>query len=249
MMPPMLRLFSATYWVFVVVTMPVLFLGALVVFAATAAFDGRRAASHLYSCAWASFYVWCNPLWHARVEGRERLPWRGPAVIVSNHLSMLDILVLYGLFRPFKWVSKAEMFRVPVVGWNMWLNDDVGVRRGDPESVREMMAHCRAHLARGPPLLVFPEGTRSRDGRLAGFRDGAFKLAFEAGCPVIPVALSGTGEALPKHGLVLRRRMDARVRVLPALEPAAFGDANALRDATRAAIAEALGEAAGAGGG
>jgi 1-acyl-sn-glycerol-3-phosphate acyltransferase len=241
----MLRAFSAVYWVFVVATMPVLFVGALVVFVVTAAFDRRRVALHLYSCAWASFYVWCNPLWRVRVEGRDALPWRGPAVIVSNHLSMLDILVLYGLFRPFKWVSKAEMFRVPVVGWNMWLNDYVAVRRGDRESVRQMMAGCRAHLARGTPMLVFPEGTRSRDGRLQAFRDGAFKLAFEAGCPVIPVALTGTGEALPKHGLVLRSRMQARIRVLPAISPAAFESADALRDATRAVIADALGEEVG----
>jgi 1-acyl-sn-glycerol-3-phosphate acyltransferase len=239
----MLRVFTAAYWVFFVATMPVLFVGALAVFLVTVAFDRRRVVLHLYSCAWGSFYVWCNPLWRVRVEGRDALPWRGPAVIVSNHLSILDILVLYGLFRPFKWVSKAEMFRVPVVGWNMWINDYVAVRRGDRESVRQMMAHCRAHLTRGTPVLIFPEGTRSRDGRLQAFRDGAFKLAFEAGCPVIPIALSGTGEALPKHGLILRSRMLARIRVLPAISPAAFASADALRDATRAAIADALGEA------
>jgi 1-acyl-sn-glycerol-3-phosphate acyltransferase len=239
----MLRAFSVAYWIFFAATLPVLFLGALVVFVATVAFDRRRAALHLYSCAWGQFYIWCNPLWRQRVEGRERLPWRAPAVLVANHLSMLDILVLYGLFRPFKWVSKAELLRVPFVGWNMWINDYVGVKRGHAESVRQMMAHCRAHLARGVPVLVFPEGTRSRDGRLQKFRDGAFKLAFEAGCPVIPIAVSGTGDALPKHGLVLRSRMDARVRVLDAIDPRAFESADALRDAARAAIAEAVGEA------
>jgi 1-acyl-sn-glycerol-3-phosphate acyltransferase len=239
----MLRAFSAAYWIFLFVTMPLLFAGALVVFLATALVDRRRVALHLYSCAWATFYVVVNPLWRVRVSGREKLPWRGAAVLVANHLSTLDILVVYALFRPFKWVSKAELFRVPVLGWNMRLNDYVPVRRGDRESIREMMDHCRAHLARGVPVLLFPEGTRSKDGRLQAFKDGAFKLAVEARVPVIPVAITGTSDALPKHGLVLRQRMRARVEVLDPIDPAAFGSVDALREAARAALAAALPDA------
>jgi 1-acyl-sn-glycerol-3-phosphate acyltransferase len=231
---------SAIYWTYAVLTMPVLFLGALVVFLLTAPFDRRRVALHLYSCAWASLYIVSNPVWRSRVEGRSRLPWNGPAVIVANHLSLLDILVLYGLFRPFKWVSKAELFRVPVVGWNMWLNDYVAIRRGDRESVKQMMARCRAHLARGTPILLFPEGTRSLDGRLSRFKDGAFKLAFEAKVPVYPVVMTGTFEALPKHGIVFRGSMSARVEVLEPLRPEDFPNADALRDATRAVFAAHL---------
>ena len=212
----MLALFSIVYWLFFVLTLPVLFAVAVLAFLLTAPFDRRRVAVHLWSCAWATFYVVANPLWRERVTGREKLPWRGPAVLVANHLSMLDILVLYGLFRPFKWVSKAELFRVPFVGWNMWLNDYVAIRRGDRESVRQMMSHCRAHLARGAPVLLFPEGTRSPDGRLRAFKDGAFRLAREAGVPLIPVVVTGTSDALPKNGLVLRQRMRAEVRVLDA---------------------------------
>jgi 1-acyl-sn-glycerol-3-phosphate acyltransferase len=239
---PVLRAFSVVYWLFIVATMPVLFLGAVLLFLVTAPFDRRRVAVHLYSCAWATFYVVANPLWRATVEGRDKLPWKAPAVLVANHLSMLDILVVYGLFRPFKWVSKAELFRVPVVGWNMWLNDYVPVLRGDRESIRDMMERCRAHLARGAPVMLFPEGTRSRDGRLGSFKEGAFRLALDAGCPVIPIAITGTSDALPKHGLVLRQHMRARVRVLDPISPADHPTADALRDATRAAIAAALPE-------
>jgi 1-acyl-sn-glycerol-3-phosphate acyltransferase len=233
-----LTVFSLLYWAFVVATMPVLFAGALVVFLATAALDRRRVVLHLYSCGWATFYVVMNPLWRLRVEGRERLPWRAPAVLVANHLSMLDILVLYALFRPFKWVAKAELFRVPFLGWNMSLNDYVPLRRGDRESTRRMMDRCREHLAGGTPVLLFPEGTRSRDGRLQAFKEGAFRLAAEAGCPVIPIAITGTFDSLPKTGAVLRNAMRARVRVLAPLSPDA--DPGALRDAARAAIAGAV---------
>ncbi|HET6440204.1 MAG TPA: lysophospholipid acyltransferase family protein [Anaeromyxobacter sp.] len=239
----MLRAISALYWAYVLLTMPVLFLGAFLVFLLTVPFDRRRVALQLYSCAWATLYVVSNPLWRSRVKGRSRLPWRGPAVIVANHLSMLDILVLYGLFRPFKWVAKAELFRVPVVGWNMWINDYVPVLRGDRESVKRMMARCRAHLERGTPLLLFPEGTRALDGHLQRFKDGAFRLAFEARVPVVPVVLTGTYEALPKHGMAMRGPMRARVEVLEPLEPTAFESAEALRDAARRAMTAALPEA------
>ncbi len=240
----MLLVFTVLYWAFVSLTMPVFFALALAIFLVTLPFDRRRVALQLFSCFWASFYIYANPLWKSRVVGRGKLPWRGPAVIVANHLSMIDILVLYGLYRPFKWVSKAENFKVPVVGWNMVLNDYVRLTRGDRDSIRKMMEHCRRHLAQGTPVLIFPEGTRSPDGALQAFRDGAFRLAKDAGVPVIPVAVRGTSESLPKHGLVLRRRMDARVEVLDPLDPEDYPSVPALRDATRAVIARATGQEA-----
>jgi 1-acyl-sn-glycerol-3-phosphate acyltransferase len=237
----MLALFSIAYWILFALSLPLFFAPAAIIWLVTWPFDRRRALNHLYGCFWASCYVWANPLWRLSIEGRERLPWKGPAVIVANHLSLLDILVLYGLFRPFKWVSKAELFRIPFVGWNMTMSGYVPLWRGDRESIKQMMAACRAHLDRGSPLLIFPEGTRSKDGKLQPFKDGAFRLACEAGCPIIPVAVSGTWAALPKHGLVLRQRMRARVKVLAPIDPAAHGhDVARLREATRAAIAAEL---------
>jgi 1-acyl-sn-glycerol-3-phosphate acyltransferase len=234
---------SLLYWILFALTLPPMFAVSLVVFALTAPVDRRRVVLHLWSCLWASLYVHLNPLWRSRVEGRDRLPWRGAAVIVVNHLSLVDVLVLFGLYRPFKWVSKSSVFRVPFLGWNMALNGYVPVTRGAADSVRRMLARCRALLEMGCPVLVFPEGTRSPDGRLQPFKEGAFRLARDARVPVIPVALSGTHETLPKHGMVMRRRMDAVVRVLDPIDPSRFESAAALRDAARLAIARALGEA------
>jgi 1-acyl-sn-glycerol-3-phosphate acyltransferase len=232
--------FSILYWLFAIATMPPLFVGACAILLVTFPFDRRRLVLHLYCCAWGTLYVVANPMWRIRVEGREKLPWRGPAVLVANHLSLLDINVLYSLFRPFKWVAKGELFRVPIVGWTMTINDYVRVWRGDPESVRKMLAHCRRHLDRGTPVLLFPEGTRSRDGRLQRFKDGAFVLAQEAGCPVYPIVVSGTFEALPKTGLVIRKGMRAHVRVLDPLSPKDYPTVAELRDAARSAIAAQL---------
>ena len=236
----MLRVFSVLYWAFICLTLPIFFVGALIVFLLTAWWDRRRLLLHLYSCFWASFYVYANPLWRLRVEGRERLPWRGPAVLVANHASLIDILVLFALYRPYKWVSKTENFKLPFIGWNMSLNGYVPLVRGDRESVRRMMAMCRRFLERGVPMLIFPEGTRSKDGQLQDFKDGAFQLAQEAQCPVIPIAVSGTAEALPKHGLILRKKMDARLDVLEPIDPAKHDGVAELRDTTHKTLAAAL---------
>ena len=145
-------------------------------------------------------------------------------MLVSNHQSLGDILVLFGLWRPFKWVSKASNFNIPFIGWNMRLNRYVQLVRGDKESIATMMRTCEEWLRRGVPLLLFPEGTRSPDGQVKAFKDGAFRLSIAERVPLIPIALAGTADILPKHGWVLRGMAHCRVRVLPPVDPAPFGE-------------------------
>jgi len=233
----MRTLISLVYWTLVALSTVPLFAGALLIAAASFPFDHNRKFLHLYSCAWAQLYFRSNPFWRLHIEGRDRLPWRGPAVLVANHQSLGDILVLFGLFRPFKWVSKQSVFQIPFIGWNMWLNGYVGLVRGDRESVARMFQACEWWLDRGVPVLLFPEGTRSPDGEVKAFKDGAFQLAVKKGCPLVPIALAGTARTLPKHGFVLRGRANCRVQVLEAIDPARFaGDVPALRDRVRALI-------------
>src|SRR3954454_1101775 len=198
-----MRVVSYGYWLLIFLTCTIFFVGALVILAVTLPLDLRKVVLHLYSCAWAMFYVGINPMWKVEVDGREHLPWRGPAVIVVNHASLVDILVVFDLYRPFKWVSKVENFKIPFVGWNMRLNGYVPLKRGDRASVETMLAQCDELLEKGNPVLFFPEGTRTKDGRLQPFKDGAFELSVRHGVKLIPVALHGTGSALPKHGMVL----------------------------------------------
>jgi 1-acyl-sn-glycerol-3-phosphate acyltransferase len=224
---------SVLFWAFFAASCAVLFFVGLVLFLVTWPFDRNRRVLHLFSCAWAQLYFWVNPGWRLRIEGRERIPWHGPAVVVSNHQSLGDILVLYGLYRPFKWVSKASIFKAPFLGWNMVLNGYVGLVRGDKESIAKMMAECERWLDRGVPVLLFPEGTRSPDNEIKAFKDGAFRLALSKGCPLIPIVLTGTGDTLPKHGLVLKGRANCKVRVLEPMDPRAFSDVATLREHVR----------------
>jgi 1-acyl-sn-glycerol-3-phosphate acyltransferase len=228
------RIFSLVFWAVFLLSLPPWFLGALAVFLVTAPFDRNRKVLHLYSCGWGQFYFWINPTWRLKVFGRQKLPWSGPAVLVSNHESLADILVLYGLYRPFKWVSKQSVFSAPFLGWNMYLNGYVGLVRGNRSSVTRMLAACERWLDRGVPVMLFPEGTRSPDGEVTAFKDGAFVLASKKDVPIYPIVLTGTARTLPKHGFVLRNTANCEVHVLDPVRPADFNrDPAALRDHVR----------------
>jgi len=233
----MRAIYSVLFWFFFVSSSAVLFLVGCLVWLVTLPFDPNGRVQHLYSSAWAMLYFYVNPLWSVRVEGREKLPWKGGAVFVSNHESIGDILVLFGLYRPFKWISKESVFNTPFLGWNMRLNRYVPLRRGDKASISNMMAQCEQWLDRGVPVMMFPEGTRSPDGNFLSFKDGAFRLAINKQVPIYPIVLTGTRDTLPKHGIVLNESSSCIVRVLDPVDPTAFGeDLEGLREHVRRLI-------------
>jgi 1-acyl-sn-glycerol-3-phosphate acyltransferase len=201
------------FWPYLLLSSALLFCGALAIFLLTVPFDRRRALLHLYTCAWGYHYVKLLPLWRAEFEGLEHIRRGQTYMLVANHQSLGDILVLFGLFKHYKWVSKRAIFRTPFVGWNMWLNDYVALTRGDPKSIEAMMQASRVHLQRGSSVMMFPEGTRSTDGNIKAFKHGAFTLACELGLETIPIVIDGTRDALPKHGLMLDHPWGLRVRV------------------------------------
>ncbi len=218
-----LHLLSLAFWTFLVVSSALLFPVALLVWAVTAPFDRRLVVLHRFTCFWASLYTWLNPAWPVEVEGREHIRPGVAYVMTSNHQSFVDILVLFRLFRHFKWVSKIENFRVPFIGWNMRLNRYIPLVRGQRESVVRMMAMCESTLRTGSSVMIFPEGTRSLDGRMRAFKSGAFELALRTRAPILPIALDGTARALPKRGYLLQGHHPITVRVLPAVDPATYG--------------------------
>ena len=181
-----------------------------------------------------------NPLWRFRTSGTPPADPRRPYVVVSNHESFADILLISHLPWEMKWLSKAELFKVPVLGWLMHLAGDIPVRRGEGRSAVEALQRCRTVLKRRVSVMIFPEGTRSPTADMLPFRDGAFRLAIDAGVPILPLAVSGTGTALPKHGWRFGRSV-AEVRVLEPIETAGLTvkDVRALRERVRARILEA----------
>ncbi|CAI5537518.1 unnamed protein product [Closterium sp. Naga37s-1] len=132
------------------------------------------------------------------VVGVENLPPAdAPAVYVANHQSFLDIYTLFQLRRPFKFISKTSNFLIPIVGWSMFLTGHVPLKRMDKRSQMECLKKCLELLQQGTPVLFFPEGTRTKDGKLSDFKKGAFSIAAKAGVPVVPITLIGTGALMP----------------------------------------------------
>lgn len=156
----------------------------------------KRKAQHFINKIWASLSILL--FYKAEIEGLENLP--GPdeaAVYVSNHQSFLDIYTLFLLGRPFKFISKTSNFLIPIIGWSMYLTGHVPLRRMDTKSQMECLRHCQKLIKQGVSVFFFPEGTRSRDGKMAQFKRGAFTIAAKAQVPVVPISLIGTGKLMP----------------------------------------------------
>jgi 1-acyl-sn-glycerol-3-phosphate acyltransferase len=176
-----------------------------------------------------------TPLWKFRVEGE------GPPdilkrayVVVSNHESTADPFLLCHLPWDMRWIAKEEIFKLPILGLMMKFCGDIPLRRGERESVAQCMDEAKRTLQGGMPVMIFPEGTRSKDGRLLPFKDGAFQLAIDAGVPILPLALAGTRNCRPK-GSKWFGDATAVVKVLEPIDSTGL-DVATLRDRARTRI-------------
>ncbi|MFM8915250.1 MAG: lysophospholipid acyltransferase family protein [Candidatus Limnocylindrus sp.] len=142
------------------------------------------------------------------VDGLNRVPTSGPVLLTSNHISWVDPVLLAcwltpATGRPMAWMGKAEAMRWPLIGWFLRVNGVCGVRRGGADL--EAFRLAERVLGEGRILGIYPEGTRSPDGILRPFRDGAALLALRSGAPVLPVAVTGTDGLWRKGSLIPRR--------------------------------------------
>jgi 1-acyl-sn-glycerol-3-phosphate acyltransferase len=218
---------SVYFWAFMTLSSLVLYPVAVLIRVSTFPFDKRLWILHRFTSLWGSLYTWCTPIWKVQITGKEHLPCNSPHVIVANHQSFVDILVLFRLRIHYKWVSKVENFRAPLVGWNMTLNRYIPIARGTMKGNLQMMRSCEEALRHGNSLMMFPEGTRSPDGAMRPFKDGAFELALRTQSPILPVVIDGTSRALPKGGLLLDEARAMRVRILPEIPFSSFSGMSA----------------------
>ena len=210
----------------------------LLVRAVTLPFDPLRRAPSATLRVLGRLIVRAVPFWRVRIEGA--FP-RGTFVVVPNHQSMADALAVACLPGEVKWMGKESAFRFPWLGWAFHLAGYVPVLRGDRQSGSAALARMRRYLDAGLPVGLFPEGTRTRDGALQPFRAGPFKLAIDAGVPVVPVAIDGAWRAMPADQPWIRPAR-IRVSILPPIGTAglAVDDVDRLREETRRRIAAAL---------
>jgi 1-acyl-sn-glycerol-3-phosphate acyltransferase len=223
--------------VVIVLGFPVLVLLVLV----TLPFDRTRRVPGLFLRRLGSTPTYVFPFWHVRIEGAQ--PEHGAYVCTSNHQSFLDIFAMSRQRREMKWIAKEEIFKLPFFGLYFRLSGDIPVNRGDRESGGAALEKARWYLDRGMPVMIFPEGTRSRDGKLGAFKPGAFRLAIEAQVPILPVAVTGSADGMPKGSPWIRPTV-VLVRVLAPIDTKGMTGADVVRlmNETRERIAAAEAE-------
>lgn len=162
------------------------------------------------------------------VVGEEHLP-DGPIIVMSNHASNFDILAMQGYFpRQLSWIAKKELFSIPVFGWSMRRGGYIPLDRGDGRKALKSMDEAASQIRSGTSVILFPEGTRTRDGQLLPFKRGGFLLAVKAGVPVVPVSIVGSFAINPggSLGLNLGRAVQLRIHA-PITLPAGLKRAEA----------------------
>ncbi|WP_394845819.1 1-acyl-sn-glycerol-3-phosphate acyltransferase [Pendulispora brunnea] len=183
-----------------------------------------------------------TPLWNFTIEGEPPPDIERKAhVVVANHPSEADPFLLARLPWDMRWVAKEELFKQPLTGWALTFGGDIALRRGDGTSVRSMMDECERALEGGISIMIFPEGTRTRNDDEMRFRDGAFDLAIRTKTPLLPIAVAGTKGLRPKAApWIARGHACAKILEPLATEHLTAADVGALRDRSRDAIAAVL---------
>jgi 1-acyl-sn-glycerol-3-phosphate acyltransferase len=205
---------SLYFWCGLFFFSAVLFPLSFLIWFLTFPFDRRLFIMHKYACLWSTIVLSLNPIWRIRVTGKEKIDKKATYVMVSNHQSGMDIIVLFKLWTHFRWISKKSLFYIPFIGWNMWLNRYISLERGKSSSMRKMMADAEKTLKEGNSVMMFPEGTRSRTGKIQPFKTGAFHIAQNARVPVLPIAISGTFDSVRKGGFLVIKNYNIRAEVL-----------------------------------
>lgn len=212
----MAALRSLVLWILVAVITVVHFVFLLPAALVALPFDRKKNVPHWFARSWARSLMRANPGCAVTVEGTEnvaKIGGSGAAVICANHESMADIIALYYLGHPFKWISKHSLFFVPLMGWAMWMAGYIPLKRGQKDSILKCMETAADWLRRGVSIAMFPEGTRSVDGRVKAFKDGAFRLSVDQGVPILPVALEGPRTLLNKGSWIFAPKAHLKVRV------------------------------------
>jgi 1-acyl-sn-glycerol-3-phosphate acyltransferase len=207
-------------------------------------FPFRERVVHAQCFWWSDAIIALNPFWKIDVKGLENIDPSKTYVIVANHQSLADIVIIYQIHMYFKWVAKEELLKVPFIGGLLWVNNHIMLSRGDFGSIKEVYRKAAEYLRSDISMLFFPEGTRSNTDEMGEFQNGAFKLAIREGKTVLPIYIGGTREAIPKGGFIFKTKVSGRLVVLPPIDTSSFkiADYAALRDLVRGQLQKVASE-------
>lgn len=217
--------FSVYVWLLVIIITLVFSSLFVLVWFLTVLFDKKLIVLHYFSNFWGSSFTLLIPGWKIKIIGKEKLNDKAK-IIVANHQSQEDIILIYRLGVPFRWISKAEVFKVPFYGWLMYLNGDIKLQRTSKSSIKKMLMDAEKVLRKGCIITIFPEGTRSKTGKLGNFKEGAFKLAQNAEASIVPVVIYGTGQHMIYPNGMFKGKHKVIMKILDEIPYKDFKDKN-----------------------
>lgn len=223
---------TAWFWVCVLASMPFGYPTALAIHALTRRTDVHHHSLQRFVNRWCHDYLHCWPGWHVTLRAMDQLP-DGPCVIVANHQSIVDVLALMALPKPFRFVSKASLFKVPFIGFMMKLMGHVAIERGKAHSTDAMLKRCGELLEQRESVCIFPEGTYAPVPERLPFKRGAFLLAKKHDVPLVSVLLTGTAELVKGDGPFFGPRADVGIEVMAVTAPGSAPDDEAWAKQTR----------------
>lgn len=233
----MRKLFSIYVFTYFVILFLVFFVIISMVFLLTFPFDKYRKVPNFTLSIMARFMMKASPWWQIEMEGTEKFDRTEPTIFVSNHQSFLDMALIYHLPWKMKWVSKQSMTYIPVMGWLVWLTGHLTINRSKKTALKKL-ENLVQPLRDLVPVMIFPEGTRTMDGNIKPFKNGAFLLSNEYGFKIQPMVIDGGFRAMPSGSGKLNPKVTFKVKVLDAINPNDFEDMTSLRDYTRNLISE-----------
>jgi 1-acyl-sn-glycerol-3-phosphate acyltransferase len=187
--------------------------------------DRKGRISHLFARYWSRFIFWGVGV-RVHLSGVENIPHGQPVIFAANHQSTMDIPAMFGyLPAQFRIMAKQILFMIPFLGWHLYLSGNIPIDRQNTRKAFGSIFKATALIKRGISLLVFLEGTRSRDGKLHRFKRGSFTLARKLGVPLVPVAIQGTFELMPADAWTSKSGHVA-IRILPLVRIPPEGDLN-----------------------
>lgn len=189
-----------------------------IIFLITAPFDKQRRILHYNTSLLCFVILIIVPILRVKIIGRENIDRSKAHVVVMNHQSLLDVLFIFTLFYPAKMMAKKTLAAVPVVGWTLSLNKHIFIDRANRKSQIDALRRMDQLLIDGDSLMVYPEGTRTKDGDIAEFKKGAFRSAVATGTSVLPVVIKGAFEALPSKSMVVKGFHTITLSVLPSID-------------------------------
>lgn len=198
-------------FIFVLIYFPIFFLGWLM----GLTFDKKRIVIKHLAIGFSRGLLVANPWWRVKIKGLENFDKTKTYILLINHRSLYDITLVNLLPINMRWVAKWELYKTPILGQLLFFKDDIMVKRGDPESTKKMMLKCLNYLKNGISVSMFPEGTRSKNGCVDEFKEGAFIVAKRARVPILPIVVQGTWEAENKGRMGLLNPNTFTMNILP----------------------------------